>query len=250
MGVPAERIHVVPNWMDERLVYPVEHDKNPFRKSQGWTDKFVVLYSGNMGFSHYFDDILSVADQLRDHEKIVLVFIGDGSRQSEVRAWARDRALTNVVLLPFQDISVLAQSLSAGDLHLVTLRESCTGLSVPSKSYGILAAGRPILYQGSQRGEIARMIVEEDVGTVVPCGDVERLRNAILKYASQTDLCQTQGRKARALAEGAYGRRRALERYAEALGIAPCRERASRSRDEHTYCLDDSAHSPGWQLPS
>ena len=219
MGVPSEHIHVIPNWMDERLVYPIDHDENQFRKSQGLVDKFVVLYSGNMGFSHYFDDILAVAEQMKDREKVTFVFIGDGSRHNEVKARVENRQLTNVVLLPFQDMNVLAQSLSAGDLHLVTLREACTGLSVPSKSYGILAAGRPILYQGSPRGEIAQMILGEDVGTVVSCGDVEGLEQSILKYLNQPDLCQVQGRKARALVDGAYSRARALERYAEALGV-------------------------------
>ena len=107
--------------------------------------------------------------------------------------------------------------LVAGDLHLVTLTEACTGLAVPSKSYGIFAAGRPILYQGSPDGEIARVILEEGVGTVVPLGAVEALQQCILTYMSQPTLSQRQGQKARALVEGRYSRVSALERYTKVL---------------------------------
>jgi len=217
LGVQPERIHFIPNWTDERLVRPVDRERNPLRKKWGLEDKFVVLYSGNMGLSHYFDDILTVAEQMRDREDVAFVFIGGGSRYGEVKARVESRQLANVSLLPFQDINLLAQSLSAGDLHLVVLRESCTGLAVPSKSYGILAAGRPILYQGSQDGEIARMISEQEIGAVVPCGDVESLKQSILRYVNQPDLCQVQGRRARALAEGPYSRTSALKQYTALL---------------------------------
>lgn len=217
LGVQPEHIHFIPNWSDERLVYPVGHETNRLRKEWGLEGKFVVLYSGNMGFSHYFDDILTVAEQMKNQEDVTFVFVGRGSRHGEVKSRVESCQLTNVLLLPFQNINTLAQSLSAGDLHLVVLRENCTGLAVPSKSYGILAAGRPILYQGNKNGEIARMILEQDVGAVVPCGDVEGLKQSILKYINQPDLCKIQGRKARTLAKGPYSRTRALEQYAALL---------------------------------
>ena len=172
-GVPARRIHIISNWMNEQIVYPIEHTNNCFRHQHGLSDKFVVLYSGNMGFPHYFDDILTAAEQLKDDKHIVFVFIGGGTRCHEIQEAIKNRQLTNVTLLPFQDVEMLPYSLSAGDLHLVTMRDSCTGLAVPSKSYGIFAAGRPILYQGREDGEIARIILEEQVGTVVRCGNVE-----------------------------------------------------------------------------
>lgn len=226
IGVPPERIHIIPNWIDERLVYPVDNHENQFRKNLGLADKFVVLYSGNMGLAHYFDDILAVAEQMQNLYGIVFVFIGFGARYNEIKARVENLSLTNVVLLPLQDIGTLGQSLSAGDLHLVTLRDACTGMMVPSKAFGALAVGRPIIYQGSARGELAQMIREQDIGTVVACGDVEGLKQTILKYFNRPHLCEAQGRKARALVvNGPYSRTRALERFAEVLRIETEEER-------------------------
>lgn len=216
-GVAPENIHLIPNWMNEQLVYPIKHQENRFRHEQGLDDKFVVLYSGNMGAYHYFEDILAVARQLKDDPRLAFVFVGGGPRYQEIQKWREQHQLNNIHLLPFQDVAMLSHSLSAGDLHLVTLTEACTGLAVPSKSYGILAAGRPILYQGSPEGEIARVILEEGVGAVVACGDVEGLKQAILQYVDQPGLSQSQGHKARALMEGRYSRMAALERYAHVL---------------------------------
>jgi glycosyltransferase involved in cell wall biosynthesis len=215
MGVATEKLHLIPNWMDERVVHPVDPTSNRLRKEWELEGKFVVLYSGNMGVSHYFDDILAVAEQLREYEDIVFVFIGDGARRDEIKGGIEERQLRNVLLQPFQDIDLLAHSLSVGDLHLVTLREAFTGLVVPSKSYGILAAGRPILYQGRRDGEIARMILEEDVGTVVSCGDVDSLRKTIVKYANSPGWRREQGERARELAEGKYSRTQSVRKYVE-----------------------------------
>jgi len=217
MGVPSSRVHFIANWMDERLVYPVEHEDNPLRRQWGLQDKFVVLYAGNVGLAHDFNDVLTVAEQWKDREDVVFVFVGDGSRYGEVKARSEERCLSNVQLRPFQEMDTWARVYGAGDLHLIVLREDCTGLGVPSKTYGILAAGRPILYQGSREGEIARLILEEGVGTVVPLGDVQGLQQGILKYLEQPELGRAQGQKAYELSRGRYSRQRALEQYAAVL---------------------------------
>lgn len=223
-GVAPERLHIIPNWMNEQLVRPLPHSANPFRHEHGLDGKFVVLYSGNMGQYHHFDDILAAALELRQRTDIVFVLIGDGPRRAEIKAWVREHGLTNVLLLPYQEVKRLNYSLGAGDLHLVTLLEACTGLAVPSKTYGILAAGRPILYQGHPDGEIARMICESGIGAVVPIGDPVGLCQCILRYANDPALAQEQGQKARQLLEGPYSRAAAMARYEAVLtgqGAAP-----------------------------
>lgn len=221
-GVAAERLHVIPNWMNEETVVPVPHDENPFRHEHGLNGTFVVLYSGNMGQYHHFDDILAAAAMLRDRDDIAFVFIGDGVRRSTIESWVREQKLANVLLLPYQDMKRLSYSLSAGDLHLVTLMPSCTGFAVPSKSYGILAAGRPILYQGDPDGEIARLIREEGIGAVLRLGDAEGVRACILGYAAQRSLVLEQGQRARRLIEGPYSRAAALAQYEAVLtGAGP-----------------------------
>lgn len=216
-GVAAERLRLIPNWMNERLVAPVPHEANPFRHEHGLNGRFVVLYSGNMGQYHAFDDILTTARVLRDRDDIAFVLIGDGPRRAAIEAWIREHDLPNILLLPYQDVTRLNHSLGAGDLHLVTLMPSCTGFAVPSKSYGILAAGRPILYQGHPDGEIARLIREEGIGSVVEPGDPEALRQCILRYAGNPSLAREQGQRARRLAEGPCGRAAALAQYEAVL---------------------------------
>jgi len=214
-GVGKKKIHFIPNWADEQDIHPVRHSNNQFRKNQWWSDKFIVLYAGNIGIPQHFDDILAVAKGLQNdgNEEIVFVFIGGGSRFQELEY--KSAALDNVVLMPFQhEAYPLAEILSAGDLHVVPLKDVVTGLAVPSKTYSSLAAGRPVIYQGSEKGEIARMIIEEGVGEVIRCGDAEGLKRSILSYADQPARCKMQGAKARTLAEGPYSRERCLALYA------------------------------------
>lgn len=213
MGVPEQKIYFIPNWADEQKIYPVAHAENHFRNNQWWRDKFVVLYAGNIGIPQYFDDILTVAKAMSNNNPdIVFVFIGGGSRYREIEN--KSRAMDNFVLIPFQhEVYSLAEILSAGDLHIVPLKEQITGLAVPSKTYSSLAAGRPIIYQGSERGEIALMVNEQGIGEVIRCGDVERLKKSILLYASSPKLCRIYGSKARLLAESTYSRERCLGLY-------------------------------------
>ncbi len=218
MGVPAEKLQLIPNWIDETAVYTIPSSKNPLRTE--WklnNNKFVVLYSGNMGYSHYFNDILAVAQRLQSNEEIVFVFIGGGARYREITDFVKENDLANVQLRPFQPYSLLAQSLSLGDVHLVTLRDSCTGLAVPSKSYGILAVGGTILFQGSEECEIAQMVEEEGIGKRIAVGDVDGLQQAIEFYWQNSDLRCQNSQKSRQLAEGKYGRLQAIQKYSHIL---------------------------------
>lgn len=218
MGVDRAKIYLAPNWMDERTVHPIANDQNPFRKDHSWDDKFVVMYGGNIGNAQYFDDFIAVAKRLTDHPKLHFAFVGEGSRAEYVKQKVSKYQLTNMTLLPFMHNQYsLSQILSAGDLHFISLKESCTGLGVPSKAYATLAVGRPIVYQGSDQGEIARMIMEEKIGTVVPYKDANGLEMAILKYAKDQELYRTQAQNARVIAETTYGHQNAIKKYADIL---------------------------------
>ena len=164
-GVAPERVHVVPNWADERAIRPVPHAENAFRRAHGLDGKRVVLYSGNMGRAHDVATVLQAARQLREEQDLVFLFIGDGAKRPEVEAAARE--LPSVRLLPYQPRETLAESLSAGDVHLVTQEPFTVGLIEPSKLYGVMAAGRPVLYVGPPETEAGRTVVRERIGEVV-----------------------------------------------------------------------------------
>jgi colanic acid biosynthesis glycosyl transferase WcaI len=212
-GVAPGRVHIIPNWANEVQLHPVPSQRNPMRKELGLEDDFVVLYSGNIGTSHYFDDLLAVAYHCRGIKGLRFVFVGDGARRREVEQVKAQHHLDNLMLLPFQPLERLAESLSLGDVHFISLRPGFEGLVVPSKAYGVLAVGRPIIYQGSPEGEIARMVTESQCGTLVPLDDSAALEKVILGYYHSPALTAEHGQKALALARGEFSHRRALEKY-------------------------------------
>jgi glycosyltransferase involved in cell wall biosynthesis len=175
------------------------------------------MYSGNIGVSHYFADILQVARRLQNRSELLFAFVGNGRRRPEIETFKAQHQLANIELLPFQPQNKLVQSLGAGDLHFICLRPGFTGLVVPSKIYGVLAAGRPILFQGEKEGEIARLIDEEDVGRVVTPGDEAGLEKAILAYLNDPALTRRQGENGRRLAEGRYSIQEAQSAYTALL---------------------------------
>lgn len=196
-GLPSEKIVVSPNWPPD-AVTPVPHTKNAFRAEHGLDGKLVVMYSGNMGLAHTFAPILDAAERLHGEPDVVFVFVGDGPRRSDVEAAARKRGLSNVRFLPFQPMDRLAESLSAGDLHLVSTRAGTEGLVVPSKIYGVLAAGRPALFLGSPASEAARVLCEHDCGTVLPQPTGEAVAAAVRAWRSDPARRDRAGERAAA----------------------------------------------------
>jgi len=216
-GAMPEKVVVIRNWADPSAVFPVLPAANPLRRAWGLNGKFVVEYSGNLGVSHFFEDILAVAEDLVHNEELRFVFIGGGTRFGEVERHVRDRNLPNVLLLPYREKPDLAQSLSVGDVHYISLRPGFEGLVVPSKAYGIMAAGRPMIYQGSDNGEIARMIDREGIGVVVPPGDIAGLKESILELQRDKGLREQMGAAARVALEERYSSIEGLSRYRAVL---------------------------------
>lgn len=169
-GYPQERIAVVPNWADGKSLRPIEPALNRFRRENGLDGKRVVLYSGNMGRAHDIATILEVARSLRAEPDVQFVFIGDGHYRQMVEDAARGSP--NISLLPYQRREELAESLSAGDVHVVTQKPATLGLMEPSKLYGVLAVGRPVLFIGPAASEVGRTVVRERAGERVDNGDV------------------------------------------------------------------------------
>ncbi|MEM7128348.1 MAG: glycosyltransferase family 4 protein [Chloroflexota bacterium] len=212
-GIPQENVITIPNWANEREVHTVEKAENKLRAEYGLMDKFVVLYSGNLGVSHYFNDILDVARTLKEYSNLQFVFVGAGSRLAEIEEAKRKHQLDNVTLLPYQPIERLAESLSMGDVHFISLRNDFEGIVVPSKAYGAIAAGRPLIYQGNECGEIAQMIHEEHIGAVVPQGDLSGLQKVIESYVNDPDLAIRDGKKSLLISQTKYSRESALKQF-------------------------------------
>jgi glycosyltransferase involved in cell wall biosynthesis len=201
-GVPPDKVVVVPDWVDCGRIRPL--DGNPFRHSFG--DKFVVMYSGNIGLSQQLEAVLEAADRLRDDDRILFAMIGEGARKSWLQERAQAMGLKNVTFLPYQPLENLGESLSAADLHLIPLAPGAAGCLVPSKIYGILAAGRPFIAMMEENAEIAQIARDAKVGFVVRPGNVEALIDAIREAIDSPEHLKQMGARARRLAEVRFDR--------------------------------------------
>jgi glycosyltransferase involved in cell wall biosynthesis len=232
----AAKIDVIHNWADGAEIKPLGVEPNPFVGEHKLEGKFVVLFSGNLGRVNEFKTILSAALRLRDRDDIVFLFIGDGAKAFEIERYACENSLSNIRLLPYQPRGMLRYSLGAGHALLVTLADGLAGLSVPSKTYVSLASGRPVLFVGDSRSDVARLVRENGCGEVVEPGDARRLSEVIEAWASDRTMLERMGVKARSLFETRFGRPRAVNAYLEAFG--KCLDENLRPAEElHEVCL-------------
>jgi glycosyltransferase involved in cell wall biosynthesis len=215
--VSPARIRVIPNWGDASSVRPRPHD-NEWARRHKLDRRFVVMHSGNIGHAQNLDALVRATTFLRDLDDLSVLIIGSGARRSELVALARLLEADKVHFLPFQDRAVLSLSLSAADVHVVGLTRGLAGYVVPSRLYGVLAAGRPVIAAADPESETAQLVSEVGCGVVVPPGDPFALARAIRgAHDGAFDLAEM-GRRARAYAEAESDRVIAVRRYREVLG--------------------------------
>ena len=230
--VPQERITIIANWADGNQIQPVERACNALRKEWNLKDAFVVGYSGNLGRAHSFETFLTAVAYLETRQKAMRkgrifakagdgawqdgsdeeflsrdvrwLFIGGGAQTEKLRRAVSERGYDSVMFRPYQPRERLCDSLSAPDVHLISLKPDLEGLIVPSKYYGIAAAGRPSIFVGNPDGEIARIIRDSNTGFVIRDGDGAALAEAILDLARNPELAAEQGARARQLFEAKY----------------------------------------------
>lgn len=212
-GVRADKVSVIPDWVDTGLIRPL--DRNPFRAQFG--ERFVVMYSGNIGLSQHLEAVLEAAERVANHPGIVFVLIGEGARKAALTKLARERGLANVMFLSYRPKEDLAESLGAADLHLIPLMRGAAGCLVPSKIYGILAAGRPFIAMMEAHAEVARIAREHRVGFVVEPGDAGALADAILSANHNRNELRAMGERARELALRQFDRAVATSAFAAML---------------------------------
>ncbi len=215
-GVPAERIECIPNWVDTERLVP-DKQSNAFRQTHGLDGQFIVMYSGNLGLCQRLEDTLAAADRLRRRSDIVFLLVGDGASKRRLEESARQMNLPNVRFLPYQPKERLSESLSAADLQLVPLDPRIASCLMPSKLYGILASGTPLLAVAPEHCELADITRQAGVGMVVPPDCPEALADAILWGAEHPEDLEAMGYAARRLAEDCFDRRRITAQFSAML---------------------------------
>jgi colanic acid biosynthesis glycosyl transferase WcaI len=215
-GVDPARIRVIPNWGDAERITPQPRD-NPWAREHGLASGFVVMHSGNVGHAQDIDTLIRAAALLRDLDDLRIVIIGLGARHEELEALAGVLEVDSVTFLPYQPRELLPQSLASADVHFVGLARGLAGFVVPSRIWGVLASGRPVLAAAEEESETVALVRETGCGIAVPPGDPLRLAEAIRAcYDGEHDLA-AMGRRAREYAEAKADRSVAVARYRSVL---------------------------------
>jgi colanic acid biosynthesis glycosyl transferase WcaI len=223
-GARSDRLRVIPNWVNAHELSPVPRD-NEWAREHGLVDKFVVMHSGNVGHAQNLDALVRAATFLRDLDDLVILIIGSGARYHEIVDLAQTLEVDQVRFLPYQPRERLPFALSTADLHYVGLAPGLAGYVVPSRLYGILSVGGPVLVSADPESETAALVERLGCGLVVPPSRPELLTAAIRQaYSGELDL-EEMGRRARAYALEEATREIAHDRYrvvlAELIGVEP-----------------------------
>ena len=212
-GAREGRIEVIPNWVDTTEIQPHPR-RNAWSAARGLDDELVVMHSGNIGHAQDLDTLVRAATFLRDLDRLRIMVIGFGARHGELTRLAQRLEVTRAVhFLDYQPREQLPLSLATGDLHYVGLAQGLSGFVVPSRLYGILAAGRPVLVSADADSEIVRIVEEVGCGIVVPPGRPERVASVIRDVAEGRLSLVGMGDLGRAWVEREADREVAFDRY-------------------------------------
>jgi lipopolysaccharide/colanic/teichoic acid biosynthesis glycosyltransferase len=178
-GAEPQKTTVIHNWADCSAIVPGPK-RNLFSISHGLSDMFVVMHSGNVGLSQSLDTLLDAAHRLRHYADLVIVIVGDGTKLEGLEARARSEGLVNVRFLPYQPRQDLRDSFATDDVFIVSLKRGLAGYLVPSKLYGILAAGRPYVAAVEERSEVAAITRKYSCGFLAEPENPDDLAEKIL----------------------------------------------------------------------
>jgi glycosyltransferase involved in cell wall biosynthesis len=218
VGIARDRIAVIPNWSNDAGIVPLAEHSPDLRAA--WAiplDAFVLAYSGNLGRAHEYDTLLGAATALHARADIVFLFVGGGHMSDQLSAQVAARGLSNFRFVPYQPREKLSESLATGNAHWISLRPDFEGLIVPSKVFGVCAAGRAVVAVCALDGELPRLIVPAGAGIAVPPGDDAALAAVIVALADDRARTVAMGHAARTLLDGGYTRAHALARWLDLL---------------------------------
>ncbi len=196
-GVPEEKIEVVYNWVDQSAVVDIPRSENKLFDKYGLDrSKFYITYNGNIGLTQNMDMLLEVAKALEANEDIQFVLVGNGAYLEQVQQIIKDRDLGNVTLLPFQPYEDISHVFSLGDVSLVISKPGVGANSVPSKTWSIMSASRPVLANFDEN-ELKTIIEKNNCGIFTKAGDKVAFTDAILKLYNDRKLCREMGKNGR-----------------------------------------------------
>jgi glycosyltransferase involved in cell wall biosynthesis len=214
-GADRSRISIVHNWADTTAIAPAPQ-RNPFSEAHGLAGAFVVLHAGNIGQSQNLESVIAAADILREQRDVRFVFIGDGTGRAALEARVSDLGLDTVRFFPYQPRDQMRWTYATASVFLVSLKAGLAGYIVPSKLYGILAAGRPYIAAVDETSEVAEITRTHDCGVRVTPGNAQEIAQAIVALKGDPERSAAMGQRAREAALN-FDRARQVTRHAELL---------------------------------
>lgn len=219
---------MINNWIDEQEIYPVAEDNErviEFKRKHGLEDKYIIMYSGNIGLYYDLENILKVISKFETniltHEgkEVVFAFVGAGSVLEKLIEYKQEAHLDNVVFIPYQDKEELIYSLNAGDVHWVVNSKGIKGVSCPSKCYGVMAVGKPILGVLESESECRMLIEECECGLCCEPGDYETIEKHIETFITQItiDDAKKMGMKGRNHLEKHFTKDASIKKYSDEI---------------------------------
>jgi colanic acid biosynthesis glycosyl transferase WcaI len=215
-GVPEAKIEVIPNFVDTERIRPLEK-VNTFSQQHRLTDKFVVLYAGNVGLSQGLEVILDAAEALQHHSEIVFLIVGDGSCREDLMTEAQRRQVSNVRFLPLQPETDVPLVYASCDIALIPLRRGLTTNSLPCKTYSIMASARPCIAGVDEGSNVWKLVEQTECGVCVPPENGAALAEAVLQIQADPQRARAMGNNGRAVVEAQFTRSGMTSRYGSAL---------------------------------
>ncbi|MBV9225855.1 MAG: glycosyltransferase family 4 protein [Acidobacteriaceae bacterium] len=188
-GLPASKVFIAENWADSKIIHPTS-----------WPEPgtpLTILYSGNLGLAHDTDTIVQAMTALKNDKNFRFVFAGGGARRKPLESLCREREIRSVEFRSYSSKMSLGESLGSGHIGLITQQTACLGSVVPSKVYGLLAAGRPVLFIGPEESTVAQIIKRFDCGWHIPCGDASSLLDLLRALSENRTVVEQAGSRAR-----------------------------------------------------
>ena len=216
-SIEKDKIRIIPNWADCQSIVPVAKEHNPFLHAQGLEDQFVVMHSGNMGLTQRLDVLVEATLDPAWPDDALLLLVGDGAARKDLRRQVEQRAAGRVRFLPYQPLEQLAESLSAADLHVVSMHENITGCLCPSKLYGILAAQRPVLAIAAADTDLHRAVTKHKIGWCCRPGAAGEIAKSVARCVEDRPSLGQAGVRARQIAEIHYDREVVLESFSDMI---------------------------------
>ena len=213
-GVPADKIHVILNWYDDKAVHYVPWDENRFVKKYNMThEEFYVQYAGTMGYVFDYRAVLNVASLLQDHKDIVFQMIGAGSQKDVFVREAEKRGLSNIRFYPLEPQEMVSDLYSACDVCFIPLKHGVIGNSVPSKAGLLMACKKPIITSVDDGCNYAKELNENEIGIACPDNNNDDVVKAILDLSSNPERCRKMGEKAFDYGNVLYSRSENMKKY-------------------------------------